>query len=327
MSRIAYPLLVILLGAVLRVAMLAQDVRFQPDEALYASFARQISVHGDFFLRDAPLDKPPLALLVVAASFTMFGPTEFAARLPSIFASILTLAAVYALARRLYNPQTALLAMLLLALSPLDLAFAATAFVDPLLTLFVLWACLDASRDRWGSAGMFMALAIATKQSALQFIPLMIALGMARNVKTAWSWREGWRRFGRAVIPMVLGGIILTAWSGLRAAPTDFWTLGAYNNNPGRFIRANEILPRLNHWLNLLQNVTGFWPLLLLSGIPLLTAKRSRDAVIDLCIATFVLAWLLAYWLIAFNTYDRYLHTLGLLLLILVARGLIRLAR
>src|SRR5438046_637237 len=72
---------VILVGAILRVEMLAQDVRLHPDEALYASFARRISLHGDLLLTDAPLDKPPLALTVMAFSFSIFGPTEFAARL------------------------------------------------------------------------------------------------------------------------------------------------------------------------------------------------------------------------------------------------------
>src|SRR5260221_4473535 len=163
MSRIARPLLVILLGVVLRTGMLAQDVRFHPDEALYASFARQISSRGDLLLMYAPLDKPPLALFVTAASFAIFRPTEFAARLPSVFDSILRLAVVYAFANRLYNEHAALIATLLLALSPLDLAFAATAFVDPPLTLFILLACLFASRDRWRRAGLFMAMGIATK--------------------------------------------------------------------------------------------------------------------------------------------------------------------
>src|SRR5262249_38955780 len=34
-----------------------------------------------------------------------------------------------------------------------------------------------------------------------------------------------------------------------------------------------------------------------------------------------ILAALLGYWLIAFNTYDRYVHPLGPLILLLVARG------
>jgi len=314
-------ILLILLGAALRIGMLAQDVRFSPDEALYATFARRIALHGDLLLSDAPLDKPPLALVITALSFTIFGPSEFAARLPTLLTSIVTLALIAALARRLYGDRVGPV-VLLLALSPFDLAFAATAYLDPLLTCLLLAACLAASWDRWRTAGIFFALALATKQSALFFAPLVILVGLARNAQTCWTWRDGWRRLRRFVIPILIGGIVLALWSAARTAPVDFWTLGANNNNPGRFIRANEIGPRLSHWRYYLSHITGFAPLLALAVIPLtVRCIPRRDRVIDIALLTFTLALLLAYWLVAFNTYDRYLHPLVPLVLLLVARG------
>src|SRR5258706_1745213 len=166
----------LLLGAVLRVAMLGHDVRFHPDEALYASFARRVSLNGDFLLSDAPLDKPPLAIVSVALSFSLLGPTEFAARLPSFFASLLTLASLYALARRLYGTRTALLTTFMLALSPFDLAFSATVFLDPLLTLWLVLACLAASRDRWLLAAGGVPLGGGTQQNTPLFFPPVILL-------------------------------------------------------------------------------------------------------------------------------------------------------
>ncbi len=314
--------LLILLGAALRVGMLAQDVRFSPDEALYATFARRMALHGDLLLSDAPLDKPPLALAVTAVSFTVFGPSEFAARLPTVLISVLTLAVTAALARSLYRDRIGPV-ILLLALSPLDLAFSATAYLDPLLTFWLLAACLAASRDRWRAAGIMLVFAIATKQSALFFMPLVIAIGIACHARNSWTWRDGWRRLRRFVIPLVCGGVCLALWSMARAAPVDFWTLGAINNNPGRFIRANEIVPRLAHWLYLLRYITGFAPLLALAVAPLFSRFiPRRDKVLDRVLTTYILAMLLAYWLVAFNTYDRYLHPLGPLMLLLVARGL-----
>src|SRR5258708_3505906 len=155
----------------------AQDARFQVDEALYATFARRIST-GDLLLSDASLDKPPLALAFTALSFTAFGATEFAARLPTLAASLLTLASVYALARRSYGSRLALFAALLLALSPLDLAFAATNFMDPLLTLWLMLAFLAVAYDRWGLAGIACAAGLATKQSALGALPILIFFGV-----------------------------------------------------------------------------------------------------------------------------------------------------
>jgi hypothetical protein len=51
--------------------------------------------------------------------------------------------------------------------------------------------------------------------------------------------------------------------------------------------------------------------------------RRSRAAVADWLIAGFGLAFLAWHWLIAFNTYDRYLHTLAPFLLLFAARTLI----
>ena len=64
---------------------------------------------------------------------------------------------------------------------------------------------------------------------------------------------------------MIVGGVLLALWSAARNAPVEFWALGAINNNPGRMIRANEIVPRLVRWLGLLHNVIGLTPLLVLA--------------------------------------------------------------
>ena len=66
-------LLILLLGAALRIGMLGRDVRFHPDEALYATYARRMSYYGDLLFRDVPLDKPPLGLVITALSFSAGG--------------------------------------------------------------------------------------------------------------------------------------------------------------------------------------------------------------------------------------------------------------
>ncbi len=314
--------------------MLARDVRFNVDEALYATFSRRIALHSDFLLSnptDVMLDKPPLGLLLTAASDAIFGPTEFAARLPNVLVSILDIALLIALARRLYGWRVAILAGLLLAFSPLDLAFAATNFLDPLLTFWLLLATLAAVRDRWGIAGIACALGIATKQSAVFYLPLIVALGAVQSLIPYPSHIRS--RLLRFAGFLLFGLILLALWSVARAAPVDFWTLGAYNNDPGRFIRANEIMPRLNEWLSLLGAITGFSPLLLLACVPLFAALSAnlspshRTILIDRLLAAVLIAILLGYWLIAFNIYDRYLLPVGPLVLLLVARGVSRLGR
>jgi 4-amino-4-deoxy-L-arabinose transferase-like glycosyltransferase len=141
-------------------------MRFHPDEALFASQARLVS--QDWLLRGTDLDKPPLTFFVTAFSYRILGPTEFATRLPNVLFSGLGLALVYALAWSLYRDRvTAALAALLIALSPYDLAFAATGFTDIQATFWVLAAVWLAVRDRWTYAGIAAALAFAARPSAL----------------------------------------------------------------------------------------------------------------------------------------------------------------
>ncbi len=312
--------LIVLAGAALRVPFLARDARFGVDEALYATFARRVALHGDWLLSGTALDKPPLLFFSIAGSFKLFGATEFAARLPNLAASLVSIALVYALARRLYDRRVAYVAALLLALSPLDQALAATAFTDPLLTLFILATCLAAVRKQWGWAGAGLALAFATKPSALQWLPLVLLLGVAVQ--------GSWRGLLRLLIPFGAGLSALTLWSIARDTHPDFWTLNLFNNNPGRLIRANELLPRFMRWGNLLGSVALFpLPLIGWLAAPLtlllaLSAPRKR-LIIDLILTAYCIASLALLWLVAFNTYDRYLHTLVPFCCMLLARVLL----
>jgi 4-amino-4-deoxy-L-arabinose transferase-like glycosyltransferase len=320
---------VILVGMALRLAMLGLNVRFHPDEALFAAQARLISHGGDFFLRTTDLDKPPLTFYVTALSFRVLGPTEFAARLPNVLFSSLSLAVLYRLASSLFRDRiTATLATLLWALSPYDLAFAATAFTDIQATFWVLLASLLAVHDRWRSAGVAAALAFAAKSNALLFVPLILALGTAQNARTDWRISDVLRRLWQFTWPLVVVMGLVVLWD-LGRAPRSFLSLGYARNNPGRLVRADEVWPRLRSWAHWLGFVTGSPVLnvLLVVTSPVQLAygalrQRSRAAVADWLIAGFGLAFLACYWLIAFNTYDRYLHTLVPFLLLIAARTL-----
>nr|MBA3871736.1 glycosyltransferase family 39 protein [Anaerolineae bacterium] len=182
---------ILLLGAILRFHALGQNIRFHPDEALFVTFARQAAVQGDWLLHGS-LDKPPLTIYVNALALTAFGITplpngvltldvhagEFAARVPGVFASILLVAVVYALAKQLYGVnKTAWMSLLLVALSPLAIAFSATAFTDGMMLLFVVVALLMASHRRWFWAGLWLVLGFWCKQQALLYLPLVIVIG------------------------------------------------------------------------------------------------------------------------------------------------------
>lgn len=143
------------------------------DEALYATWAVTLAAGDDPWLSAIPIDKPPLFLLLVAGAFRLLGVTETVARLPSLLATAAVVLLTYLLGSKLYNEATGLLAAWLTALSPFTILFAPTALTDPTLVALVLAACLAAAYERAGLAGIGAALAIATKQQGIFFVPLI----------------------------------------------------------------------------------------------------------------------------------------------------------
>jgi hypothetical protein len=164
--------------------------RFHRDEAIYSSWGLDIASGRDLLVSGSPVDKPPLFLYVQALSFMLFGPTEVAARLPSLIASLASVGLVYALGRSLYGQGAGLLAAFLLAASPYAILFAPTAFTDPLMVAWVLAGCLAAVRGRWGWAGIGLGLAAMTKQQGIFFAPLAIGLGQIASNKYQISNRK-----------------------------------------------------------------------------------------------------------------------------------------
>lgn len=315
----------LLTGTVLRVLPLTEN-RFHPDEALYASFARLIASGRDPWLASVVVDKPPFPFYLMAASMTLFGPTEFAARLPNLFASVTSIALLCALARALYGEPAAALAGLFFGLSPFAISFAVTAFTDPLQVALLLWAALAAARRRWGWAGLAAGFALATKQTTIVFLPLILglALGPARRPASDIA-----RRLLLVVAVFLLSAALVSFWDFSRRAAIGFWAQGLSDNVPSRLAYSAEVWPRLKGLGQALSFVTASPPINLaaLAGIPILIAGRAHHrqlgpaALVDLVIAIFLLLYLGVYWLLAFDLWDRYFLALVPLLCLLLARA------
>ncbi len=114
---------------------------FEPDEGRNAEKAREILLLNDWvtphhnFL--PTLDKPMAFFWPVALSFTLFGFSEWAARLPSASAALGCLVLVYQFARRRWGLWQALWSCLVLATSVGFFVFARVVIFDMSLTFFV----------------------------------------------------------------------------------------------------------------------------------------------------------------------------------------------
>jgi len=165
-----------ILSAVLIPLNLLTGQPFHHDEALYATWALQIASGDNPLLTQVPVDKPPLFLYTMAGAMWLLGATETIARLPSLLATALTVGLTFWLGQKLYSRGVGLIAAWLVALSPLTIFFAPTAFTDPMLVALVLAACLAAAYGRAAWSGVWLGLAIATKQQGLFFVPLVLGI-------------------------------------------------------------------------------------------------------------------------------------------------------
>ena len=344
------------LGVLARLAPIAAN-RFHQDEAIYGYWALKVVTGQDPWLTQAPVDKPPLFIYALALSLALFGPTETAARLPSEVASAASLLLLFALVRRLYDVPTALIALVLLALSPFDILFAPTAFTDPLMVMWVLAALVAAAYGRWGWAGLFLGLGLATKPQAALFLPLVLAVGLFAAPKTpirslpapspapapgggpceAQGKPEGsllfaWGgRWARLLVPLVVVVGLAFLWDGLRANSTGFLRQSIDSYGGWRWAPPQAWADRADQWRALLVYFTGS-PLLnacLVVGLPLrlfydlLGSGDRRRAALDWSLAGFCGLFLLIHTAIDFNIWDRYLLGLMPCLAILLARTLI----
>jgi len=309
--------------------------RLHRDEAIYSSWGLDIASGRDLLLSASPVDKPPLFFYIQALSFLLFGPSEVAARIPSLTASVISLGLIYLLGRSLYGRGVGLVAALLLAASPFAILFAPTAFTDPLMVTWVLAGCLAAVRGGWGWAGLFLGLAAITKQQGVFFVPLALGLGLVSSTKS---------RIPSFVLTFLVVLGLAFAWDIARAREPGFLaqSLISYGGLPLSLWSAWEHLLSFG---SLLQYGTGSNVLntVLAIGLPLLLAvdsltllgrsralsrtsnlsgRGSRQAQADLIVVVFTSLFLVGHSLFAFAVWDRYLLGLIPWLALLLARVL-----
>src|SRR6266513_2983593 len=116
----------------------------EPDEGRYAEIAREMIELGDWivphFWYVPHLDKPPLTYCAVAVSMSVFGPNEWAVRLPLALAGLSGVWMSYLFGRALGGRRVGLWSALILQSSLLYFVMARTLTTDIILTQFSAWA-------------------------------------------------------------------------------------------------------------------------------------------------------------------------------------------
>jgi 4-amino-4-deoxy-L-arabinose transferase-like glycosyltransferase len=188
-----------------------------PDEPRYARVAVEMYRSGDFVtptLQGQPwLEKPPLYYWLAAAAFAVLGETETAARLPSVVAALLLVAATVFVGARLYGPEAGLHAGFVAALAPLTFVYGRAAAMDMLLAATVTGAVGLFSLRLLGVTGRLavpaawglMALATLAKGPLGFLLPGLIMAGYV-VAKRQWGLlREVLSPAGIALFLLVAG--------------------------------------------------------------------------------------------------------------------------
>ncbi len=200
---------------VVRLAAMAAIPLNESTEARYGEMARKMLETGNWVLPmhdyGIPfLAKPPLWAWMSAASMGIFGVSAFAARLPALLLSIMTLGLVWLLALKRHGRGASIGTPLVLAASAGFFVAAGTVMTDPALafsTTLVLasfWLAIRYEQKFWG--WMFFA-GCGVGLLAKGPVALVIA-GMPVFFWTLWrkEWVNLWRR-----LPWIGGSLLALA--------------------------------------------------------------------------------------------------------------------
>lgn len=200
--RIGHYLLLTLVWSALCLPHLGGPSLWDIDEGNNAQCAREMYDSGNYvvptFNGKLRVDKPALLYWLQAVAYRICGVNEFAARLPSALAALLSVLATYELGRRLFDRSTALLGGLVLAGSVAFCAAAHFANPDALLLLFSLLSLLcfwnHCQRGGWwllasGAAAGFAMLAKGPVGLILPLAAEILYLLWRRQVRILGDWR------------------------------------------------------------------------------------------------------------------------------------------
>ena len=195
-----------------------------PDEGRNAEVAREMSQSHSWLVPTYDglvyLDKPAFYFKTIALSFSLFGESEGIARLSSAFFGFSLLVVVFLFCQRVYDQRTAILAMLIVATTPLYLAFSRFVIFDMTLAFFVsstIFACFlaeeceEKQRTRWYLIGALSAgIATLIKGPVGFIIPTLVITifngieGRLEVMKRVFALRN-WAVFFAVVLPWFVG--------------------------------------------------------------------------------------------------------------------------
>ena len=234
------------------------------DEGRYAEVPREMFLSGDWLTPRLNFinffDKPPLLYWGIAASYAVFGVSEWAARLVPALSALLGIFAAYALGRRMFGARAGFLSALVLLTSLMWTVMARVVLTDMLVSSLVFcalalwWLATTAATSRqrtmtlvlfWSCLGLAM-LAKGPVAPVLCggsiFVYLLVCKRWRDLAKMGWSWG----------VPLFV--LVAAPWYlAIAARHPEFNDAFWYEQNFGRFTGAVSKVDHAQGPLFLLQ--------------------------------------------------------------------------
>jgi len=219
-TALAWLLPTLMLSAAVQLVNLGGSPQRIDDEGTYTAQAWAIGAFGEITHYTYWYDHPPLGWIQIAAytgltdAFGRRGEAVLAAREAMVFATLVSVVLIWALARRLsFSRPAATATALIFALSPLALQFHRSVYLDNIATAWLLGAILLALSRRnqlaaFAASGAAYGIAVLSKETYLLALPLL-AWMMWRNA--APSTRRYTITVASSILVLVVGAYLALA--------------------------------------------------------------------------------------------------------------------
>ncbi|QJW90704.1 glycosyl transferase [Spirosoma taeanense] len=163
-QKLFYSLVLAVVGALFFIPFLGGVRLFDWDEINFAECSREMVVLGDYLrvhIDFKPFyEKPPFFFWCQSLMMNLFGPTEFAARLPNAICGIITLIYLYHLGSKLHGHRFGLIWALAYLGSVTPHLYFRSGIIDPFFNLFIFGGLVNLIFASWKREGIASNLLI-----------------------------------------------------------------------------------------------------------------------------------------------------------------------
>lgn len=254
---------IFLMGIFFRIVAFGAHCSLHIDEAIYANWSADIGYNYNILCSTSGLDKPPLFHYLTGLFIFLFGPNDQSIKFTGLLMGIMMIPLAMLIALNLGRKSSALWVGFFLALSPFEILYAPTGFSETTCIFFCLTALLALIYRIPIVTGVFIGLALATKQSVVFFLPLY---GIFFYLRFSHYIRD----LKKIAFGFLIVLIPLLFWAAFISDKGLSIFLAIYKK---RFFTPAENSMQLIEWLKLEKFFTGNWYTTIFSFLAIAAAR------------------------------------------------------